>query len=161
MEAQIYIEALGKALQQNIQLDEDGTLIISIDEVPLLMQWRSVDNVFQLQMSIGALPYKGATALYPKLLAANFLAMQTAGAFISYNEEVHHAFLEGVIPVHSATDPQEFVESVERFVHNVDAWTTRFADMRAEVMAQADEALEQDTSLDEPETINPALFLRV
>ncbi len=138
MEAKDYIEALAKELGKDFQLDENGTLLLEIDSVPLVMQWRSLSMLFHVQMPLGEVSFRAKRLVLEKLISANFMAIETLGSFISYNEEVGTAFLESFIHV-QGTGYNEFIQAVEEFVRVVDAWRTRLDEINNECVKTIEE----------------------
>ncbi len=136
MEVQSFITALSNELKQELSLDGNNSLILTIDEIPLLIQWRPELNLFHLQMDIGEVSAMGGRNILAELLEANFLAIETAGAFISYNSTIAHAFLENSVFVQGLL-VEDFLKEIENFIYVVDAWRVKLDELNKKVETQA------------------------
>ncbi len=130
MEELAYIEALGKALQQNLELSQEGNILINFEDTSLFIQWRNPMTAFQVQIPLGS-PSSLGGGIFKQLLCANFLLHQTGGACLSYNEEVDTVFLEHIIPI-QGMEVNEFVEQVEIFTQIAEMWTEKLHAMNRE-----------------------------
>ncbi len=160
MEEKAYIDALGTVLGQNLELNADGNIVLSIDNDTLLMQWRPQLYAFQVQMAIGS-PNLVGGAIFQKLLKANFLLYETGGASLSYSDEINMVFLEGMIYIQGLST-EEFIKQLEAFVQIADVWAEKLDNMNEEIqneMAAKFEALE-DSFMAENEP-DPNSFVRV
>lgn len=140
MENQLYIDALANALGQELSLDQNGTLVLSIDDVPLLIQERA--GHFHLQMPIGGITPVDKLAVMTELLSANFLLHKTGGGALSYNADANTVFLE--YPITTAQlDADGFVSGVEDFTHMADAWMAKLEEMNTATEARVAKAMDE------------------
>ncbi len=130
MEAQAYMDALGRALNTTVELDENNNAIIDFEEASLFILWRNEMQSFQMQIAVGE-PNAQNPNIFKKLLAANFLLQDTFGTSLSYNETIDTVFLENIIHINSISD-EEFVKEVEVFVRISDIWADKLSAMNEE-----------------------------
>lgn len=140
MESQLYIDALATALGQEFALSQDGTLILSIDDVPLLIQERA--DHFHLQMPLGGITPVDTLAVMTKLLSANFLLHETGGGALSYNAEAGVVFLEFALYT-AQLSAGGFVTAVEAFTHLADAWMTKLEEINSSTEARVAKLMDE------------------
>ncbi len=160
MESQAYINALAQALGQEFALDENGTLILSIDDVPMLIQERS--KSFHLQMPLGTITPVDRLSVMRQLLGANFLLHETGGGALSYNAEADAVFLEYTLPV-AQLDAEGFVAAIEDFTQMVDAWMIKLEEINSAAEASLALALDEisDEDEEEEEQVPQSAYIRI
>jgi hypothetical protein len=131
METQVFIDALGQALGQQVEKDGEGAYAFLLDGVPVLLHSRPADSSFLLHMEIGYPTGLGGGVL-AKLLGANFLLSETMGAAISLDERTGMVFLEHPVFL-PGLDGAGFVARVEGFVALADVWTRRLREWNDEI----------------------------
>ncbi len=124
MQAQDFITALGQEINTELTLNEQGTLIITLDDIPILVQWYALDQVFRVQVPIAEAHREHSLEIFTKLLAANFLAIETNGAFFSYAPDINFILLESSIMT-KGLDAKEFIKRFEFIIQNADEWIMR------------------------------------
>lgn len=130
-----YITALGDLVGQDLKLDTNGLLAITLDGVPLLFHWQEHAQAFLLHMDIGRPTTYGGGKIFSLLLGANFLLSETKGAAISFNKYSGIASLECLLFVHGL-DSSQFLTRVEHFVAQVDRWKEQLAAWNTEIEEQ-------------------------
>ena len=86
MEANPYIDALGKAIGTELSLSASGSVGLSLGGRNLLIRWVEATRSFVLYAEVGALNGWRSGEVCRHLLIANFLPLETQGATLSHND---------------------------------------------------------------------------
>lgn len=143
MEANPYIDALGKAIGTELSLSASGSVGLSLGGRNLLIRWVEATRSFVLYAEVGALNGWRSGEVCRRLLIANFLLMETQGATLSYNDATGMVGLNYPVPVYGL-EADAFVRAVDNIVTLSEEWKTRLDALnrkQEEAVERAQEAI--------------------
>lgn len=131
MDFEDLIKGLGARLGIELSSNSDGTCVLSVDDMTVILQ--NIPEVFSTGFcgEIGEPPPQGQLALQTAMLEANHFFRGTGGATISRDSENGKYYLCRVFDSR-VTDIDAFVDSLEKFVNTLEAWRQLLADYRPE-----------------------------
>ena len=123
------IEALGKKIGVPLRVDDEGTCVLSVDDMTVTLQGIPEAESVGFWGEIGEPPPQGLEKLLSAMLEANHMFKGTGGATISRDSETGRFFLCRVLDLQSL-DAEAFAAALERFVNVLEAWIALVRDFR-------------------------------
>ena len=123
------VKALGNKIGVTLQVDDEGTCVLSVDDMTVTLQ--SIPEVESVGFwgEIGEPPPQGLEKLLSAMLEANHMFRGTGGATISRDSETGRFFLCRILDLRSL-DAEAFAAALERFVNVLEAWIALVRDYR-------------------------------
>jgi hypothetical protein len=115
------LRALGQAIDMpQLAFDADGTCVLRFDGTTVMLEDDAGQHRIVLHAAIGTAPAEGRAAFFARLLEANLLWRDTAGATFSLDKASDRVLLMLAIPLDTA--PVRVPDLVGRFVDAAEAW---------------------------------------
>ena len=111
MRADGYIEALGRAIGEKIDIPADGKIALMLGNRGVLLLWQ--DDVCVVHVEVGPLLGWRDGEVCKQLLSANFLLRETDGGALSYNPVTNMVGLNCPISLYGL-EPQGFPAVLDR-----------------------------------------------
>ncbi len=138
------IDALGKVIGVELT-PEDGSVMLEIDEMPVVIRELVELDAVVLMGPIGEPPPERQEQLLKALLDANHLFAGTGGGTLSRDPETGIFHLCRMLPL-ALTDTEAFSSALERFVNVVETWRKLIADYRPVAEIVTKESAADDSS---------------
>ena len=123
------IEALGSKIGVPLQVDDEGSCVLSVDDMTVTLQSIPEAESVGFWGEIGEPPPQGLEKLLSAMLEANHMFRGTGGATISRDSETGSFFLCRILDLRSL-DAEAFAAALERFVNVLEAWIGLVKDYR-------------------------------
>ena len=123
------IEALGSKIGVPLQVDDEGSCVLSVDDMTVTLQSIPEAESVGFWGEIGEPPPQGLEKLLSAMLEANHMFRGTGGATISRDSETGRFFLCRVLDLRNL-DAEAFAAALERFVNVLEAWIALVRDFR-------------------------------
>ena len=123
------IEALGSKIGVPLQVDDEGSCVLSVDDMTVTLQSIPESEAAGFWGEIGEPPPQGLEKLLSAMLEANHMFRGTGGATISRDSETGSFFLCRILDLRSL-DADAFSMALERFVNTLEAWIGLVKDYR-------------------------------
>ena len=123
------IEALGRKIGVPLQADDEGSCVLSVDDMTVTLQSIPEAESAGFWGEIGEPPPQGLEKLLSAMLEANHMFKGTGGATISRDSETGSFFLCRILDLRNL-DAEAFVAALERFVNVLEAWIALVRDYR-------------------------------
>ena len=137
------VEALGRKIGVPLQVDDEGSCVLSVDDMTVTLQSIPEADSVGFWGEIGDPPPQGLEKLLSAMLEANHMFRGTGGATISRDSETGNFFLCRILDLRNF-DADAFAAALERFVNTLEAWIGLVKDYRetpSDVPAAPDAAL--------------------
>ncbi len=132
------IHNLGEKIGLALEFDADGACSFEANDMVVTLIDLPQADCIVLSGDLGEPPPEHLEALYKKILEAQFLFRDTAGATISVNPEDGHFALCRQLPC-PTLEPATFLTAVKHFIHTLGTYADIVKNFRAE---NADSAAE-------------------
>ena len=123
------VEALGRKIGVPLQVDDEGSCVLSVDDMTVTLQSIPEADSVGFWGEIGEPPPQGLEKLLSAMLEANHMFRGTVGATISRDSETGNFFLCRILDLRNF-DADAFAAALERFVNTLEAWIGLVKDFR-------------------------------
>lgn len=141
-----YIEALNRETGLDIRLSDAGAAYLMLDGRGLLIQWLEAQQMFVIYAEVGPLAGWRDGEVLRRLLAANFLFMQTRGGALSYDASANMVGMNYALPVYGLS-PEDFVKKLDAVLTLTEEWRDELRRLCAEQERLAGGEPPEDDSL--------------
>ncbi len=126
------MDAFGKAIGAELAPPENGSVMMEVDDMPVVIQEIAAFDAVVLMAPVGKPPPEDQVQLLTAMLNANHLFAGTAGGTLSRDPETGMFCLCRMLPL-SAIEVEAFVAAVESFINTMETWKNLIADYRPTV----------------------------
>ncbi len=128
------MEAFGKSIGAELPPLEDGSVMLEIDDMPVVIQEIAALNAVVMMAPIGTPPPENQEPLLTALLNANHLFLGTGGGTLSRDPESGMFCLCRILPL-VAIEIDAFTAAMESFMNVMETWKKLIADYRPTIAA--------------------------
>ena len=140
-----YIEALNRETGLDIRLSDAGSACLELDGRGFLLQWLEAQQTFMSYAEVGPLAGWRDGEVLRRLLAANFLFMQTRGGALSYDASANMVGMNYALPVYGLS-PEDFVKKLDAVATLTQEWRERLRRLCAEQERIVGSSVREDDS---------------
>ncbi len=132
------LEGFGKAIGAELPPPENGSVMMEVDDMPVVIQEVAALNAVVMMAPIGMPPPENQEQLLTALLNANHLFAGTGGGTLSRDPESGMFCLCRLLPL-VALEIETFTSAMESFLNVMETWKKLIADYRPTVTTDASE----------------------